>query len=244
MFAGYLYCSDCGAHLNYKYTHDNPANHYFSCFNKRQNTGLCSKTHHIRVDSLTEIVTRHLSRILRFASLFEDEFVKVVVDEQYKRIQQQQKRNRTALQEALAREKELDILFEKIYEDQALGKLSEERFLKLSVKYEDEQSAIKQNIKHLKAVVEDETAHEMNADAFLRLVRKYTDIDVLTPGILREFVDKIVAHHREVIFGNTEQEVEIYYRFIGYIELPEMSKEQAESLQKSFGREIQTQKAG
>jgi len=237
MFAGYLYCSDCGAHLNYKYTHDNPANHYFSCRNKRENNGLCSKTHHIRVDSLTEIVTRHLSRILRFASLFEDEFVKIVVDEQYKRIQQQQKKNRTALQEAIAREKELDILYEKIYEDQALGKLSEERFLKLSIRYEDEQSAIKQNIKHLRAIVEDETKHEMNADGFLRLVRKYTDIDVLTPEILREFVDKIVVHHREVIFGNTEQEVEIFYRFIGYIELPEMSKEQTEMFVELFGRE-------
>ena len=237
MFAGYLYCSDCGARLNYKYTHVNPDNHYFSCFNKRQNNGLCAKTHHIRVDTLTDIVTRHLSKILRFASLFEDEFVKIVVDEHYKLIQLQQRKNQIALHEALAREQELDILFEKVYEDQALGRLTEERFLKLSHKYEDEQSALKQNIKHLRTVVEKETAHEMNADGFLRLVRKYTDVEAITPEILREFIDKIVVHHREQEYGETVQDVEIFYRFIGYVELPEMSKAQKESLIKVFGRE-------
>ena len=86
MFAGFLKCSDCGANLNYKYTHDNPDNHYFSCLNKRNNSGLCGTTHHIRVDTLTELVTRHISEIVRFASLFEDEFVKLVMDEHYKNI--------------------------------------------------------------------------------------------------------------------------------------------------------------
>ena len=243
LFAGYLYCSDCGARLNYKYTHDNPDNHYFSCHNKRQNNGLCAKTHHIRVDKITDVVTRHLSKILRFAALFEDEFVKIVVDEHYKRVQLQQRKNQIALTEAVAREKELDILYEKVYEDQALGRLSEERFLKLSGKYEDEQSALKQNIKHLRTIVDEETAHEMNADAFLKLARKYNDIDTLTPNILREFIDKIVVHHREQEFGQTVQDVEIFYRFIGYIELPEITKEQKEQLVAIFGRDAM-EKAG
>jgi len=204
---------------------------------------LCAKTHHIRVDVITDILTRHLSKILRFAALFEDEFVKIVVDEQYKRIQLQQRKNQIALHEALAREKELDILYEKVYEDQALGRLSEERFLKLSHKYEDEQSALKQNIKHLLAIVDEETAHEMNADAFLKLVRKYNDIDNLTPEILREFIDRIIVHHREQLFGETVQDVEIFIRFIGYIELPEITEQQKEQLIKIFGRDA-IEKAG
>ena len=243
MFAGYLYCSDCGARLNYKYTHDNPDNHYFSCRNKRANNGLCAKTHHIRVDGITDTVTRHLSKILRFAALFEDEFVKIVVDERYKRIQLQQRKNQIALHEALARETELDILYEKVYADQALGRLSEERFLKLSDKYEDEQSALKQNIKHLRAIVEEETAHEMNADAFLELARKYNDIDTLTPQILREFIDKIIVRHREQLLGETVQDVEIFIRFIGRIELPELTKTQKEQLIAIFGRD-EMEKAG
>ncbi len=217
MFAGLLKCSDCGANLNYKYTHDNPANHYFSCRNKRQNNGLCSKTHHIRVDNLTDIVTRHLSSIIRFAALYEDEFVKIVVNEHYKQIQVQQKRNQEALQSALAREKEVDILYEKLFEEKVLGNLTEERFKKLSYKYEDEQAELKQRIKHLNTVVAEEKLHEMNADGFVDLVRKYTDMQELTYEILHSFIDKIVVHHREKLFGEMVQKVEIYYKMIGYV---------------------------
>ena len=236
MFAGLLQCSDCGANLNYKYTHDNPDNHYFSCRNKRQNNGLCSQTHHIRVDTITELVTRHLSSIVRFAALFEDEFVKLVVDEHYKQIQLQQRRNQELLQSALMREKEVDHLYERLFEEKILGNLTEDRFKKLSYKYEDEQSELKQRIKHLKTVVAEEQRHEMNADGFLHLVRKYTDICELTPEILSAFIDKIVVHHREQIFGETVQKVEIYYKMIGYVELPQMTKSEKEAYMSSFGR--------
>ena len=82
----------------------------------------------------------------------------------------------------------------------------------------------------------------MNADGFLKLVRKYTDVDVLTPEILREFVDRIVVHHREQRFGETIQRAEIYYRMVGYVELPEMTKSQEERLAAAFGR-IEDEKA-
>ena len=236
MFSGFLKCSDCGANLNYKYTHDNPDNHYFSCRNKRANNGLCSQTHHIRVDVITDIVTQNLSNIVRFASQFEDEFVKIVMDEQYKQVVLQQRKNQTALQEALSREKEVDILYEKLFEEKILGNLTEERFKKLSYKYEDEQTALRQKIKHLKDVVVEEKKHEMNADGFLQIVRKYTDIKEITPEILREFIDKIVVHHREQLFGETVQKVEIYYKMIGYVELPKMTKSEKESLTVTFGR--------
>lgn len=236
MFSGYLKCSDCGANLNYKYTHDNPDNHYFSCRNKRANNGLCSKTHHIRVDVITEIVTRNLSNIVRFASAFEDEFVKIVVDEQYKQIQLQQRKNQETLQAAIARNKEVDILYEKLFEEKILGNLTEERFKKLSEKYEDEQAELSQRVRHLKQIVAEEQKHELNAEGFLQLVRKYTDIQELTPEILREFIDKIVVHHREQQFGQTVQKVEIYYKMIGRMELPQMNQREKESYRQIFGR--------
>ena len=236
MFAGFLKCSDCGANLNYKFTHDNPNNHYFSCRNKRQNNGLCSQTHHIRVDALTHIVTAHLSSIVRFASVFEDEFVKLVVDEHYKQIQIQQKNNRLALQNALARAKEVDILYENVFEEKVLGNLTEERFKKLSYKYEDEQAELRHKIKRLRTVVSDEQGHEMNAEGFLQMVRKYTDIKELTPEILHSFIDKIVVHHRERQFGAMVQRVEVFYKMIGFVELPEMSEAQKENYLRRFGR--------
>ena len=237
MFAGLLRCSDCGANLNYKYTHDNPDNHYFSCRNKRENNGLCGKTHHIRVDSLTKIVTDHLSNMMRFASAFEDEFVKLVVDEHYKQILIQQRKNQQALEMASAREREVDVLYEKLFEEKVLGNLSEERFKKLSYKYEDEQTELRQKLKHLKAIVADEKKHEMNAEGFLHLVRTYTDMQELTYEILHAFVDKIVVHHREKVYGEQVQRVEIYYKMVGYVELPLLTKDEKESLMVSFGRE-------
>ena len=236
IFAGLLKCADCGANLNYKYTHDNPDNHYFSCRNNRQKNGLCSQSHHIRVDSITDIVTLHLAGILRFASVFEDEFVKLVVNEQYKVIELQQRRNQLALQTAHARAKEVDILCEKLFEEKILGNLTEERFKKLSYKYEDEQSELSQKVKHLKSVVSEEQRHEMNAEGFVQLVRHYTDFRELTPEILHSFIDKIVVHHKEKRLGAMEQDVEIYYKMIGYIELPEMSEAEKQSYIQSFGR--------
>ena len=237
IFAGYLKCSDCGANLNYKYTHDNPENQYYSCRNSRARNGLCNKTHHIRLDALTEIVTRNLSEIVRFAAAYEDEFVKIVMDEQYKQIQLQQKKNKEALQAALARSGEIDILYERLYEEHILGNLTDDRYRKLSDKYEDEQTELSQRIRHLRKIVAGEQAHERNAEGFLQLVRKYTDIQELTPEILREFIDKIVVYHREQIGGQTVQKVEIHYKMIGYVELPHMSRAAEQSYLAAFGRE-------
>ena len=136
----------------------------------------------------------------------------------------------------LARDKEIDTLYEKLYEEKILGNLNEERFQKLSYKYEDEQAELKQRIKHMKKVVAEEKAHEMNCDGFMEIVRKYTDVTELTPEILHEFIDKIVVHHREDLYGETVQKVEIYYKMIGFVELPQMTKSEKENYVRCFSR--------
>ena len=90
---------------------------------------------------------------MEFATEFEDEFVKIVVDENYKQIQATQKKNLEALNKMLARDKGFDTLCEKVFEEKILGNLSEDRFLKLSEKYESEQFELKAQIKHMKKVV-------------------------------------------------------------------------------------------
>lgn len=236
IFAGFLKCSDCGANLNYKFTHDNPDNHYFSCKNNRAQNGLCKKTHHIRVDVLTNLVRNDISNIVKFANEFEDEFVKIVVDEDYKRIQATQRKNFETLNKMLAREKELDILYEKVFEEKTLGHLSEERFLKLSGKYEEEQFELKAKIKNMKKIVTEEKMHELNADGFLKIVRKYSEVEELTLDILQEFIDKIIVQHREEIMGETIQQIEIYYKMIGHVEIPHIKKSERQNLIENFGR--------
>ncbi len=236
MFSGFLKCSDCGANLNYKYTHDNPDNHYFSCRNSRAGNGLCKKTHHIRVDVITNLIKNDIANIVKFANEFEDEFVKIVVDEDYKRVQATQRKNFEALNKMLARDKELDILYEKVFEEKTLGHLSEERFLKLSGKYEEEQFELKAKIKNMKKIVAEEKMHELNADGFLKIVRKYSEVEELTLDILQEFIDKIIVHHREEVMGETVQQIEIYYKMIGHVEIPHIKKSERQNLIENFGR--------
>ena len=192
---------------------------------------------HIRVDYITELVANHLRRTLHFASLFEDEFVKIVVDERYRDVQLRQKKNQRELAEAQARDKEIDRFYEKIYEDQALGRLPEERFNQLAAKYDEEQAALRQRIRHLKKIVQEEMAHEMNLDGFLALLRRYTaDFPELTPEMVQEFIDKVVVHHREKEQGVMTQHVEIYYKMVGHVNVPALDKKDAERLQVAFGR--------
>ena len=108
--------------------------------------------------------------------------------------------------------------------------------MKLSGKYEEEQFELKARIKNMKRIVAEEKKHELNADGFLKIVRKYSEIEELMLDILQEFIDKIVVHHREEVCGEKVQKIEIYYKMIGHIEIPKMSKHEQKSLIKNFGR--------
>ena len=180
-----------------------------------QGMGYAKKLIIFRGDVLTHLVKNDISNIVQFATEFEDEFVKIVVDEDYKRIQATQKKNLEALNKMLSRDKELDTLCAKVFEEKILGNLSEERFLKLSQKYDNEQFELKAQIKHMKKVVAEEKSHELNADGFLQIVRKYSNIRELTTEFLHEFIDKIIVHHKEKVFEEIIQRVEIYYKMMG-----------------------------
>ncbi|MCL2494885.1 MAG: DUF4368 domain-containing protein, partial [Oscillospiraceae bacterium] len=185
-----------------------------------------------------------LRSIMGFAGMFEDEFVKLIVDEQYRQVQLRQRQNQKDLAAAQARDKELDRLYEKIYEDQALGRLSEDRFLQLGAKYDEEQAALRLRIRNLKKIVAEEKEHELNAEGFLALVRRYTaDFAELTPEILRAFIDRVVVHHRVIVQGVQEQQVEIYYKLVGKVDLPVLTKPQMDRLRESFGRRMDNRQA-
>lgn len=220
MLAGYLVCSDCGKNLHYKLTYPNNANHYFSCGNNRTSKTLCPLSHHIRVDTIMEATLQMIARVTRFARDFEDEFVKIVVSEKYKLIQLEQERNKKELGRIMGRQSELEILFTQLYEDRTLGVLPENIFLKMSKKYTEEQSELDTKAAVLQKVVDSGDAHKMDVDGFLKMVRKYTAINELTPEVLRHYIDKIVVHHREETAEGKTQNVDFYFNFIGKVEMP------------------------
>jgi len=123
----------------------------------------------------------------------------------------------------------------------ALGKLPHSQYQKLLHKYQEEHEILREQIKFLEVVVKEEQAHELEVGDFLKVVRKYTRVNQLTPAILREFIHHIVVHHREVIGKETVQKVEVHFNFIGEVELPDV--EQRQKLLAAFGRKRKEQTA-
>ena len=220
MFSGLLVCADCGSNLHFHFNQGNPEIKYFNCSNSKGNRGTCTSTHYVRVDFLEEVVLGEIRRLTKFASLYEDEFVKAVIGHSQQAEQTDRKLKEKELRTLLARDEELDGLFERIYEDNVSGKLSNDRFAKMSRRYEDEQKELAEKIKKLRSEIEKQSSRSMTTDMFIGLVRKYTRARKLTPRMLNELVEKIEVFNAEKIDGVWEQRLRIHYNFVGTIEIP------------------------
>ena len=220
MFSGLLVCADCGSNLHFHFNQGNPEIKYFNCSNYKGNRGTCTSTHYVRVDFLEEVVLGEIRRLTKFASLYEDEFVKAVIGHSQQTEQTDRKLKEKELKTLLARDEELDGLFERIYEDNVSGKLSDDRFAKMSRRYEDEQKELSEKIKKLRSEIEKQSSRSMTTDMFIGLVRKYTRARKLTPRMLNELVEKIEVFNAEKIDGVWEQRLRIHYNCVGTIEIP------------------------
>ena len=220
MFSGLLVCADCGSNLHFHFNQGNPEIKYFNCSNYKGNRGTCTSTHYVRVDFLEEVVLGEIRRLTKFASLYEDEFVKAVIGHSQQAEQTDRKLKEKELRALLARDEELDGLFERIYEDNVSGKLSDDRFAKMSRRYEDEQKELSEKIKKLRSEIEKQSSRSMTTDMFIGLVRKYTRARKLTPRMLNELIEKIEVFNAEKIDGVWEQRLRIHYNCVGTIEIP------------------------
>ena len=220
MFSGLLVCADCGSNLHFHFNQGNPEIKYFNCSNYKGNRGTCTSTHYVRVDFLEEVVLGEIRRLTKFASLYEDEFVKAVIGHSQQAEQTDRKLKEKELKTLLARDEELDGLFERIYEDNVSGKLSDDRFAKMSRRYEDEQKELSEKIKKLRSEIEKQSSRSMTTDMFIGLVHKYTRARKLTPRMLNELIEKIEVFNAEKIDGVWEQRLRIYYNCVGTIEIP------------------------
>ena len=220
MFSGLLVCADCGSNLHFHFNQGTPEIKYFNCSNYKGNRGTCTSTHYVRVDFLEEVVLGEIRRLTKFASLYEDEFVKAVIGHSQQAEQTDRKLKEKELRTLLARDEELDGLFERIYEDNVSGKLSDDRFAKMSRRYEDEQKELAEKIKKLRSEIEKQSSRSMTTDMFIGLVRKYTRARKLTPRMLNELVEKIEVFNAEKIDGVWEQRLRIHYNCVGTIEIP------------------------
>lgn len=216
MFSGLLYCADCGNKLTYHYAGGSnaPEKCNFVCSHYRHDTNACTM-HYIRNIVVEQIVLENLKEIISYVSDYEDEFIKSVTDTDLKERNKGLAKKKKRLLEIQTRIKELDKLFQRIYEDNINGKLSDERFMKLSQGYDIEQAELQTEQEQIQEEVRNGDEQAVNVDRFIAIVKKYTRITELTPEIVHEFIDRIIVHAPDKSSGKRLQEIEIIYNHIG-----------------------------
>ena len=222
MFSGLLVCADCGKNLHFHFNQGNPEIKYFNCSNYKGNRGTCTSTHYVRVDFLEQVALGEIRRLTKFASHYEDDFLKAVMGSSQESVALDRKLKEKELAALQARDEELDGLFERIYEDNVSGKLSDERFAKMSRRYEEEQKELSEKIKALRSEMDKLSSKTMTADMFISTVRKYTRAKKLTHRMLNELIDRIEVHQAEKIDGEWVQKLNIHYNCVGAIFIPDI----------------------
>ena len=219
-YSGLLYCADCGSKLYFvRGKSIKPSDYNFICSRYRKHIGeqLCT-AHRIREVALDEIILEEIRRLTYYARTKTREFVEFI----NKKSSSENRRELTAKTNELAklekRDAELNTLFKRLYEDNVLGKITNEQFRMLSDGYNAEQRTIAEQIPILQKQIEDLKASSTNVERFVTISNKYTDLQDLTPEILRTFIDKIVIHERTEKWAKTaEQQIDIYFRYVGCI---------------------------
>lgn len=220
MFSGLLVCADCGSNLHFHFNQGNPEIKYFNCSNYKGNRGTCGSTHYVRVDFLEQVVLGEIRRLTKYAGLYEDDFLKEVIGHSRQAEETERRLKEKELKSLLTRDDELDGLFERIYEDNVSGKLSDDRFAKMSRRYEEEQKELSEKIKKLRSEIEKQSSRASSTDMFVSIVRKYTRARKLTPRMLNELVEKIEVYNAEKIDGEWVQRLRIHYNCVGEMNIP------------------------
>ena len=224
VFSGRLKCPECGGNLNFHFNQKNHDIKFFSCQNHNSGLRKCSATHYIRLDFLEQVVLSEVNRLAAFANEYEHDFVKAMLGRSAKVAENDRARKQRELNSLLARDKELDMLFERLYEDNVAGKIDDARFARMSKRYEQEQGEISAKVKALRLELKKAEGQQMDMEGFLETVRRYTHVTKITQRMVSELIDHIDVYHAEKQDGVTNQQVVIHYNCIGAFEVPDRRK--------------------
>ena len=237
---GLLYCADCGGKMYVHRTNNGKRISQYTCsqYTKVPCGTLCKTQHRINESVVLELISELLKAIAEYASHDRAEFIRVVQEAQDNQQTAEVRKKKTRIATAKNRLKELEVLLCKIYEDNILGKLPDNRYATLDAQYGKEQAELTKEISSLEASL---TAYEKNkksAENFISLIDKYQSFDNLTITMLNEFIDKILVHERDRKGSrDTTQEIEVYFNFVGKFVPPafgevELTPEELEELRK------------
>lgn len=221
IFADLLFCGDCHTKLRYHTNTINKDIHYFVCANNKVDyRGSCPGRHYVRADAIEQVVMLELRRMAEYLSDDEDAFAELLARKTDKELLKEQKHCEEELQKAMVRNETVSRLYEKLYEDNATGKVSDEWFMQLSHKYEVERMELKSKITALRKKLSESGKQQQQRENLILAVRRFMQMDYLTAPLLRELIDHIDVFETEGTGKNRTQRIVIYYRFVGYVEIP------------------------
>ena len=220
IFTDLLVCADCGRKLWYHFNTSRGIR-FFSCSNyKGDYRGTCLQRHYIREDAIYEVVMLELRRLAILLKEDEAAFAELLARESDREILAKRKHLESELQQALLRNDTVSQTVQKLYEDNVSGKVSDEWFLQLASRYETERMELKAKVGSIRDELSAMGTAQKGRDTFLAAVRRFMDMETLTAPLLQELIDRIEVHEVEGRGKNRTQRIVIYYRFVGYLDLP------------------------
>lgn len=216
LFAGLVFCGTCGRKHYFCPQEKNGLNHdHYKCSGYRKPIDGCENPHYIQKSALIEIVSSKLRQTIQEVHFDQEAFLKKLKRQSQAEFSKDSKRQQLQLQKDEHRSKEIDSIIQKLYEDNLLGKISDERFVKLSQSYEEEQKQLQTSISDLTEKLTEQQEDSLNISKFMARISKYTELPELTVEIVNELIDKIVIHKPTGTKRNRIIQIDIYYNFIG-----------------------------
>lgn len=216
LFAGIVFCGTCGRKHYFCPQEKNGLNHdHYKCSGYRKPIDGCENPHYIQKSALIEIVSGKLRQTIQEIHFDQEAFLKKLEQQSQAQFSKNNKRQRQQLQKDEHRSKEIDSIIQKLYEDNLLGKISDERFVKLSQSYEEEQKQLQASISDLTEKLAKQQEDSLNISKFMARISKYTELPELTVEIVNELIDKIVIQKPTGTKRNRIIQIDIYYNYIG-----------------------------
>ena len=220
LFSGLVYCPDCGAKLHFCAAKSLKRNQEFwRCSNYKDGRGTC-QIHYIRDVVLERIVLEAISSLADFVKCHEPVFLYMLAKKTNAIRQKEHKRLEQAVEQGTKRIAEIDRLIEKVFEQNASGILSDERFSKMLQSYEKEQKALTQEVAESRQTLEDAKQKATDLRLLLRTLREMTEINELTPTLVNSLIERIEVHNNDKSSGHCYVKVDIYFTAVGMIDIP------------------------
>lgn len=221
LFSGLAYCADCGSKLYFCASKSiDKDKEFFRCSAYKDNTGSCT-IHFIRNVVLEQMVIETIQKVAEYIAQFEPVFLYLFAKKHKLSKQQDLKAAKLKLSQSKARIEEIDRVLTKLYEDNALGKITDERFEKLSSTYEKEQRELANNVSKAETDIAEAEKDNVDMKVFLKTIRNCTDLKELTPAIVNTLIKKIYVHNAEKVDGHKKVKIDIEFVAVGLISIPD-----------------------